>query len=227
MELLKKKILLNVSATTATTYSFNILLNATIKDMGFFDTLDDTEIVGDVLYSNSPSGYSFINSYDFSNYSGDTYYTLTYNVTGYSASRLSEIEKYVVSTNPFMKFYSGGTVINDGLSSYYSGNTGITYIYYIGGITYVDKMLSGSTAFTTTFTFTNVGFSLNNFDNKRIIKLESKQNMVENSQVSTDVFIARQQQTVFEKNYRLSGIGSISDLLTYAGGNYFRIYNNT
>jgi len=29
--------------------------------------------------------------------------------------------------------------------------------------------------------------------------------------------------TAFEKNYRLEEIGNISDLITYAGGNYFNI----
>lgn len=224
MELLKKKFKLS---ETGTSYNFNILLNATIKDYGFFDTIDDSELVGNVLYNNAPSGYSFVNTYNFSNYSGDDFYTTTYSVTGYSSSRLNEIEKYVVSTDPNIKYLSGGTIGVDGLSQYTSGTTGITIIYFIGGIQYTDIKNIESSGFTTTFMFINNGWSSENFDNKRIIKLESKQNMVENSQVSTDVFIARQQQTVFEKNYRLRGLGSMSDLLSYAGGNYFTIYNNT
>lgn len=224
MKLIKKKFL---RSETGTTYSFNILLTETIKDWGFFDTLDDTDIVGDVLYINSSTGHSFVNTYNFSNYTGDTFYQTIYTVTGYCGSRLSEIEKYVVSNDPNMKYFVGGSPTIDGLVSYNSGSTGITFVYYVGGILYVDFKENQSTGFTTIFTFTNSGFSTNNFENKRIIKLESKQNMVENSQVIADVFIARQQLTVFEKNYRLRGLGGISDLLSYAGGNYFTIYNNT
>lgn len=51
MELLKKKFLLK---ETATLYTFNILLTATIKDWGFFDSVDQ-----DAIYyfgTNNPIG---------------------------------------------------------------------------------------------------------------------------------------------------------------------------
>ena len=215
---------------SGSTYNLNVLFTATIKDLGFFDTLDnDTEVIGQVQYANNPTGYSFVNSYNFLNFATDYNFLAIYpyTVTGSSRSRLSELEKYVVSTNPAIKYYGGGSVTTDGLSSFSITPAATALTYYIGGIRYDDVTPSGVTATTTTFSFTITGFSSNNFDVKRVIKLESKQNMVENSQVSRDVFIERQQQPVFERNYRLRAVNALNDVLSYAGGDYFMIYNNT
>ena len=149
-------------------------------------------------------------------------------VTGTSESRLDELRKYAVSGSLSVRYFTSISTAIDGLdiSLTTTGVTASTYTYYIGGITYVDKINTQSTG--TTFTFTSLGLDdPNNFDDLPYIKIESKQNMVENSQVSVDVFISRQSLSVFEKNYRLRGLGSMSDLLSYAGGNYFIIYNNT
>lgn len=226
MGLIKKEL----QFKSGTTYNFNILLTSTIKDLGFFDTLDnDTEIVGQIQYLDNPSGYTYVSSYDFSNFSSDYDFNsiYPYSVTGTCASRLSELEKYVVSNNPAIKYYSGGTITVDGLNSYIITPALTALTYYIGGIKYEDLTLSGATATTTSFSFTISAFPNQNFDVKRIIKFESKQNMVENPQVDRDVFIERQQQPVFERNYRLRAVNALNDVLQYAGGDYFTIYNNT
>lgn len=224
--MIKKQILFK----SGTTYNLNVLFTATIKDLGFFDTLDnDTEVIGQVQYSDNPSGYSYVNSYNFLNFAAD-YNVLSwypYSVTGNSRSRLSELEKYVVSTNPAIKYYGGGSVTTDGLSSFSITPALTALTYYIGGIRYDDVTPSGATATTTSFLFTINSFPWQNFDIKRVIKFESKQNMVENSQVSRDVFIERQQQPVFERNYRLRAVNALNDVISYAGGDYFTIYNNT
>lgn len=232
MKLIKKKILFVSGSTghTGTTY-FSILLTGNIRDLGIFDTLDDVALDGQITEQQGfNSGYTFntpSTNYNFSNYTEDSPFTYPYTVTGYSSSRLSELEKYVISSNPFVKYVTGGSLTSDGLYSYSSGSTGTTYVYYLGGIKYSDIMSSGTTATTTSFLFTVTGFSSANFDNKRIIKIEEKQNLVENTQLSKDVFISRQEQSVFERNYRLRAVGSLNSVLTYAGGNYFTIYNNT
>jgi hypothetical protein len=224
--MIKKQILFK----SGTTYNLNVLFTSTIKDLGFFDTLDnDTEVIGQIQYVDSPSGYSFVNSYNFLNFATD-YNILSwypYTVTGNSRSRLSELEKYVVSTNPAIKYYSGGSVTTDGLSSFSITSAMSALTYYIGGIKYDDVTFSGATATTTTFSFTMTSFPWQNFDVKRVIKLESKQNMVENSQVNRDVFIERQSLGVFERNYRLRAVNAVNDIISYAGGDYFTIYNNT
>lgn len=226
MDIIKKQILFK----SGTTYNLNILLTATVKDLGFFDTLDDdTELIGQVQYADNPSGYTYVSTYDFLNFSSDYNFLALYpyTVTGYSGSRLSELEKYVVSTNPAIKYYSGGSVSVDGLTSFSITPVATALTYFIGGIRYDDITLSGTTAATTTFSFTITSFPSQNFDVKRVIKLESKQNMIENSQVSRDVFIDRQQQSVFERNYRLRAVNALNDVISYAGGDYFTIYSNT
>jgi len=217
----------------ATEYNFNILLTESVKDWGFFDTLDnDTEMVGEIDYADRPGTYAFnqpyVNSYNFSNYTPDDFApAFTYTVTGASFSRLNELEKYVVSTDPNVKYFGGGSPTVDAVSSFTINPSLTAFTYYIGGIQYNDLTVSGSSATTTTFSFTTVTNDPLNFDNKRIIKFENKQNMVENPQVGKDVFIVRQQQPVFERNYRLRAVNGLNDTLTYAGGNYFKIFNNT
>lgn len=192
-----------------------VMLGSTSKDLGFFD-VDDT-----------------VDRTQFSGYTATTEYKLfntPYTVTGSSSSRLDELAKYVVSPLPWIKFYLSNTLTTNGLdlSKSVTGGTGVTrvYTYYLGGITYVDTISSGTTATTTNFSFAVTGFSHNNFDNFPLVKYETKGNLVENSQVSSDVFIVRQQQAVFERNYRLRALNALNDVLTY-GGNFFVVYNNT
>lgn len=226
MELIKKKFILKSGAT----YCLNILLKSTIKDMGFFDTLDnDSELVGQVKYSDNPAGYNYVNSYNFFNFTVDSDINapFPYTVTGFSGSRLSELEKFTVSNDPNVKYFGNGSPTVNGLASFEITPEITAFTYYIGGIQYKDVLLAGDTEYTTTFSFTISSFPWVNFDVKRLIKLESKQNLVENPQVGRDVFIVRQQQAVFEPNYRLRTINSLNDVISYAGGDYFTIFNNT
>lgn len=200
MELIKRQIKIDPTKDQ----SFVIMLSASIHDLGFFDT--------------AISGVSTV--------SGGTPFI----VTGFSDSRLSELRKYTVSgdLSKLYKTSTGSTVDGLDLSKSFTGATATTYQYYLGGITYVDSIVSGVTAFTTTFSFQSLGLNdPNNFDTMTYIKDENKQNLVEKSQVSRDVFIDRQEQSVFERNYRLRAVNSLNNVLTYAGGNYFTVYNNT
>lgn len=149
-------------------------------------------------------------------------------VTGTCESRLLEIKKYAVNGGLNVQYFTSNSINIDGLdlSLTTTGSTASTYTYYIGGIKYIDTITPDLT--TTTFEFVSLGYNdPNNFEYQHIIKLNSKENMIENPQVNSDVFIVRQQQSVFEKNYRLRGIGSLNDIISYAGGNYFTIYNNS
>jgi len=183
-----------------------ILLTAPSQDYGFFDTYTGA--------TNAPL----------------TAYTFNYIVTGTSSNRLEELRKYSTSLDYGDRYFTGGSPTTDGLDLTYSGtSTGATIIlqYYIGGIKYLNTTLSGSTATTTTFVYNSTGLSTTNFDNKPILKLEEKQNMAENPFINSDVFIVRQEIPVFEKSIRLRGVSGLNDIVTYAGGNYFKIFNNT
>lgn len=151
-----------------------------------------------------------------------------YIVTGTSETRILELKKYAVSGGLDKQYFTSNDQSIDGLdlSLTITGVSESIYVYYIGGIKYTDIVVDDIT--TTTFEFISLGLDdPNNFDNVPIIKLESKQNMVENPQVDKDVFIERQRLPVFEKNYRLRAVNSLNDVISYAGGNYFTIYNNT
>ena len=157
---------------------------------------------------------------------------MTFTVTGTSSSRLVELQKYVVSNDPATKYFLSTGSTTDGLDLSRS-ITGITasaktFVYYIGGITYMDSTPTGSTATTTTFTFQSLGiFDSTNFDYLPIYKDENKEGVVENPFINSDVNVIRQEISVFENSIRLRSIKSLSDLTSYGGGNFYTIYNNS
>lgn len=203
--MIKKTIPIITGGTTGATgsFNFNISLVARSIDLGFFDTYTGA--------TNSP----------LSGYTGTTL------ITGTSSSRLYEIRKYTVSGTLSDLYFTSTGATADGLNVSLSstGVTASTYVYYLGGIIYTDQ-LSG-TGITTTFIYISTGLSFTNFENKPIIKIESKENLVDNPFINSDVFIIRQELPVFEKSIRLRSVSTLNDVLTYAGGNYFKVFNNT
>ena len=72
-------------------------------------------------------------------------------ITGSSSSRLTELRKYTI-TNVFAQQYvSGGTYLNDGVD-YPNSISGVSIIYFLGGIRYVDLLVGYNSG--TTFSFT-------------------------------------------------------------------------
>lgn len=103
--------------------------------------------------------------------------------------------------------------------------SGVSVIYFIGGIRYVDTF-TGTSA-TTTFDFTTVGILSPAFINKPIYKDPKKENIISNPKITSDVFIIRQELSAFENNYKLEHIRTLNELETYAGGKYFNIVKNS
>jgi len=100
-------------------------------------------------------------------------------------------------------------------------------IYYIDGIEYIDVMSGSSSGITyTIYTPQGIGNTLN-FINVSYYKNPTKENIISNPKINDDVFILRQELSAFDKNYRLEYIKNLSELLTYAGGNFFNIINNS
>lgn len=153
-----------------------------------------------------------------------------YTVTGESSSRLIELKKYATTGSLSQQYFiSTGATSGDGVdvSLTTTGVTASTFVYYIGGITYVDTFISGITE-ETVFTFESLAHEdENNFDDLPIIKDDKKENIVDKPEVDNNVFIIRQSQAVFEDQYRLKNIRNISELEFYAGGGHFNIVNNT
>jgi hypothetical protein len=175
----------------------------------------------------------FFNVYDFTGVTGTTLPMTNYVVTGYSSSKLAQIRKYTVSPYVINQYFLSTTPIFNGLDLPRSGLVGLTGVtaftnyntyYYVGGITYLQ--LSGTTG-TTVFQFTGTTNDTLNFVNKPMIKDENKENMTGKPIIENDVFIVRQELSVFERNYNLEFIRNLAELESYAGGAYFNIVNNT
>ena len=146
-------------------------------------------------------------------------------VTGTSTSRLYELRKYTITTVFADQYIGGGDINTDGVD-YTESVEDESIVYYLGGIMYIDTIVDGVTILTT-YSFTALGTSSPDFINAPIYKDPKKENIISNPKIDDDVFIVRQELPVFEKNYRLEYINNLNDLLTYAGGNYYNIINNT
>jgi hypothetical protein len=147
-------------------------------------------------------------------------------ITGTSSSRLTELRKYTV-TNVFADQYiGGGNYFDDGVD-YVNSVSGESIVYYLGGIKYVDTIVTGTTT-QTRYQFEPEGTgNTNNFISVPYYKDPKKERIVSNPKIDNDVFIIRQELSVFENNYRLQYVDKLVELTTYAGGNYFKIINNT
>ena len=146
-------------------------------------------------------------------------------VTGTSISRLSELRKFSVTGSLSDLYFISNDPNVDGVNESLT-ITGETWVYYIGGIIYTDTILENNTA--TTFTFESLGYDdMNNFTNYKFIKDENKQNIIDNPEISNNVFIIRQSLPVFENIYRLQSVRNLSELERYAGGGRFSIVNNS
>jgi len=208
MELIKKTFELVESGTTGipaySAYTMNIFLTSNSKDWGFFDV--------------------------YTGLSETTIDNVSYLVTGGCTSRLFELKKYTLNNSYSVKYKQSNNSSVDGLDltqSITGSTTGVTLVYYIGGITYYDVIPSdtGITPYSI-FKFTGVGYNSPNYDNYAIYKDETLLEIKEQPTIDPDVFIERQSLSVFENNYRLKELNKLFDVLSYAGGSYFNIIDN-
>ena len=191
---------------TGVTYSFNISLSATATDWGFFEVFDDPLATGAT---------------------GVTVSAGTYIVSGTSSSRLNELRKYSTSGTLSQLYFTSTNSLTDGvnITETSTGLTASTYIYYIGGITYVDEIISGDTS--SWFMFESSGYTSPVFVNLPYIKNESELEIISKPLVDNNVFIIRDENSAFQNNYRLKNVGNLTELTYYAGGAYFNIVENT
>lgn len=213
MEYIKKDVLLiTTSGTTETidgvetftivpdvsvVYEFKINLTTDNVDIGFFNADNEELSNGDEII---------------------------YSVSGTCDSRLVELKKYKI-TDDFLLKYTPYTGL---------GSTGVDYSnsvenyivkYFIDNIEYND-IISGD-EIKTTFKFDSLGVKSPHITNSATYKIPENENIISGAKINSDVFIERQQLSVFDKNYRLEYIGNLSELETYAGGNFFNIIKNT
>lgn len=149
-------------------------------------------------------------------------------ITGTSNSRLSELEKYVISDEITEKYWLSTNSNINGVNNILS--SGNTFIYYINGITYTDSIIN-NTPITTTSTPTHnfdkdIDDEYINVQNKLVFKYPQFENVVSKPMVDQDINIERPNFNALEKNYRLGDINNISDLINYVAGSYFNIVDN-
>lgn len=146
-------------------------------------------------------------------------------VTGETnSSRLNELKKFIATSEITKLYFSGGSWTNNGVDFSELEHSEEYIIYYINGIKFVDYLLDGRT----TFEFNSVGTdSTINFTNLPYYKDPKKENIVSLPKIDNDVFIIRQQLSVYENNYLLEHIDDLFQLETFAAGNYFNIISNT
>lgn len=137
-------------------------------------------------------------------------------------SRLAELKKYAVGVPFNQQYVGGGSLTVDGVD-FSNSIEGVTIVYFIGGIRYVDDVL----ATITRYSVAAQGSSSADFVNTPYYYNPEKENIISNPKVNNDVFIIRQELSAFDKNYRLEYIKNLVDLTTYAGGKFFNIVNNT
>lgn len=144
-------------------------------------------------------------------------------VTGSSNTRLPELRNYKITSSWYNKYTTGGSPTQDGIVV---GSSSASHIeYYIGGILYVDEI--GVSGTTTTFSFTAKGTDSSDFVNLPYYKDPNESKIISNPKINDDVFIIREELSAFDKNYKLEYVSNMIDLITYAGGRYFNIINNT
>ena len=216
---------------TGITYSFNINLSANATDLGFFHALEegDDVIVGCITcdeLSGVTSGTSECQT-DSTFPTGVTTNGV-YLVSGSSSSRLSEVRKFSTDGTLEQLYFISTDPVDDGVDNTetVTGLTASTYVYYVGGITYVDYEVSGETT-ETYFMFESSGYSSAAFVNLPYIYYEEQGNIIEKPIVDNDVFIIRGKASAFEDNYRLKNIRNLTELTYYAGGSHFNIIENT
>lgn len=214
MEYIRKDILLLTTTGTSETisgnttytivpdisviYQFKINLTSDNLDIGFFNASSEELPNGDEIL---------------------------YEVSGICSSRLIELQKYKI-TDDFLLKYIPYTIEGSNGVDYANSLENYDIKYFIDSIEYHD-IINGDSGTTTTFKFNSVGIKSPHILNSNIYKIPENENIIDSAKINSDVFIERQELSVFDKNYRLEFIENLSELETYAGGNIFNIIKNT
>ena len=136
-------------------------------------------------------------------------------------SRLNELKKYKITDIFNQKYIGDGSYLNNGVD-FNNSISGVTIIYYIDGIKFIDNI----SASTTSFYYTPISEN-SSFTNLSYYKNPNKNYVVVNQKINNDVFIVRQELSAFDSNYNLNYVINLVDLITYAGGKFFNIVDNT
>ena len=139
-------------------------------------------------------------------------------------SRLSELKK-PKPTNVFTeKYFGGGSLTSNGVD--YGNSSPSNIVYYINGLKYTDKIDLNDGTVETIIKYSPTP-SIPVVDNANIFKRYNIDGEYLQPKIASDVFVFRQEISPFKDNYLMEGVSNIEELLTFAGGRYFNIKENS
>jgi len=198
----KKKVVVPFTATTITNP----------KGTAYF-----TPNVGS--WSATPISYDFIFDGDAINQisaqTSNNYVSVPFVVSGYTTSRLSELERYGVNKYPVnVPIINNGVVFGqvDSIGPAYTG-------YTIEGAQYLD-LPDGKTV----YFFNSSGLTSNWMVQSAMTKQESLINIVSDPEVQSDIYIERGKNSALERIERLGEVDNVGDLEEY-GYKFFKFIN--
>jgi len=170
-------------------------------------------------WSATPISYDFIFDGDAVNkisvQTSNNYVSVPFIVSGYTTSRLNELERYGVN-----KYLVNVPIINNGDIFGVVNTIGSSYTgYTIEGTQYLD-LPDGNTV----YFFDSSGLTSNWMVQSAMTKQESLINIVSDPEVQSDIFIERGKNSALERIERLGEVDNIGDLEEY-GYKFFKFVN--
>lgn len=144
-------------------------------------------------------------------------------LSGYTDSKLAQVRTYD-KNQPYQVGYKGVTQIN-----YDSAGEIDEVTYEINDITYItkvgSKLFNGLDIFATPtrYYFESVGLTQETIN---VIKKEVEMSISEPPKIEEEIFIERQETSVFERHLRMGEIKTIEQLEEYKNG-YYNIFKLT
>lgn len=166
-------------------------------------------------WSATPTNYNFIFTGDSKNnidsQVSSNYVNTPFIISGYSFSRLAELEQYgsteyVVNKPVYKNRDLYGTVTNIDVSQGFTA-------YTIQGIDYYDYSDG-----TTLFFMSSSGFTPNNIVAQPITKQDVLINVIDQPQIQTNVYIERGKNSAYERVQRIGEVDNLGDMINYGYG---------
>lgn len=170
-------------------------------------------------WSATPISYDFIFDGDANNtissQTSNNYVSVPFTITGFTSSRLSELERYGVNKYPV-----NVPVINNGVIFGVINSIGPSYTgYTIEGTQYID-LPDGKTV----YFFQSSGLTSDWMVQSAMTKEESLLNIVSDPEVQSDIYIERGKNSALERIERLGEVDNVGDLELY-GYKFFKFVN--
>ena len=155
---------------------------------------------------------------DLSDVSTDNPYQYqTVTITGNSLSRLESCLTYDPQ-NPYVVGVNGVTAVNmDPQGNLYSVEYTLLNVQYI---TYVQQQLY------TTFSLVETVLQLQPNSNLDLVKRDFLDGSIATPYVTSNIYVQRQEVSIFEPHYRLAMVANLDDVMDYGGGAYFTTYQD-